>query len=965
MKKRILNIIIILFVLCIPLNLNAAKTKKLEICNVAPPAGLMYTKIDESDKPFEIKVYNFVAEGGKTAYCIHGGKKGPSSGDCKSTQLDLDFLKDGCDTGGNQYECGLARIISKGYGYVETMTALRMWTAAHPGETGDGIVVDSELEQTLAIKESVYRNTVNNMGKYNVRNPEMNYVLFQPNDEHITKSFELYNSATSGKIYTASFKVVDKKYEFDKNKRVTIEITTTLKDTNSIIEITPLKYAKFISKSCSGSNCSIVLEATIDLSRSGSLEIPIEITYKDSEDIMSKIKQYKIPNDGYQTFLVLEDGDEIKKEITVNVGPGQCDPSKACCPGNTYPENPKCQCDDINIKYNVPNNCTKGTEGTIEDPKLCAISLKESGKYKLKEINYDDDKNLCSVYCREKYEFKFNNELTAIAGRTFKYDVQVEQFKTPNKYLTIVKATRECASPKINYKQWKADFADINLKMLDAGNKWKFWQARIPVETATTVTTKCSGCSSCTNCCSPKLADAVTCGPSDPPTCVSKSAVWSNGPGASAPTQKNYTIYKWSKTGYYEGLPNGIIKYTDIPADEDNGSEGCECNECKGTSSANPTNGTSASEHAAEWETKYNGYKLKRDRMIDALKDCNFMLETGVIKTIGGYEYESNVKFDYEDKYSELTEFASEKSKNNISMRYCTGSNDEGAGCEIKTLCRECTAEISTPLSVELKQENLINWDCSGSSCENIQYAAPKSNVAYVRVISEEATYQISNFYTQIGTGLISTTQGRNYIPLEDSVGQTKYLYPLELNKKDGTYETILKYEGINEEFRKQLQLTKVEDIEYKCRINIKNEMPLCEGECSSDKPSLGFIFRPIDMGDIFPNNRLKGRNWTNAQNIIEEIEERDEDFWIKTKPIYTVTLLPENLKKIKRYNDSKNISGGYQDYSIECETDPLKPKYGHCESTFLKDILKNDYADKFIRTPSDNRLNDGYYWKR
>lgn len=109
-----------------------------------------------------------------------------------------------------------------------------------------------------------------------------------------------------------------------------------------------------------------------------------------------------------------------------------------------------------------------------------------------------------------------------------------------------------------------------------------------------------------------------------------------------------------------------------------------------------------------------------------------------------------------------------------------------------------------------------------------------------------------------------------------------------------------------------------------------------CENKiCASNEK---IIFRVIDLENPFPgrnsNKRTPGYNWNGETVIKQEItnarnQEGYQLYYNRTEvdPLITITLTPENIKKIRSYNNENS----YDNFNLECST-----KTAGCISSFL-----------------------------
>ena len=1018
-KEKMKKYLIFMFLLLFPFGLYA-KSEEVKICNggaIGYDKNYLYSAITSEEslqtgiwQGTLITLYDFyVNETKDSAYCIHPGKKAANPGHCKDNYYLRDdaFLTDGCEKTTDSGDCGLAGILAyanseenKGkYDYVEILTALRLWNVIYGEEKGEGWWVAGE---TNPQKYKIYTTTANYLlanpsfkghGFWKLNKDVVPDVLFEheqpaaeydPNYQQVDDAFGLFRWAAAGNlIYTPQVEVNDdENISFDKTGKAKITIITTFSPQTEIISVSisdPVKvdsvsngYACESDKFCYDINISIGLD---ELKTCDSLDLELEIKYNDPNDKLSQIKKYETNNDEYQTFIVYnESAKEGVKTLPVTVFCEYCDSATSCCPGDTYETNKNCgKCTDLTISYNIPKNCpntsSDNVEGTIEDPKLCTLlnSANSKSKYKLEDITYTYNgsmNNLCSVYCREKFIFRFMDKEEAIAGRTFKYSVTGNQLTTINKYLTVVIATRECSTNEIKYEKWKSQFNELNSKILDAWNNYKKYEAMSNNEKLHQASGSCS-------CYSVDCYSRVCVGP-EPDDC---DLVYTHSTGT--PSGSDYwTWYSWDNAWYNHTYSNGSTNNINVSGQS--GSDRIKSHTCPSCSDESFTcegdEGKSIKSEMDKWKSTYDGYINVRKKMIDALNNCSFKLESGVIKDILDYEFTSNVSYEYEDFYTDMISIEKEN-LNNVktpTIKYCSGEY-----CSYDNVCPTCDSEINESINNSLEIETLLYWECSGEEtnarCTNINIDVPKSKMAYISTETEEAYYQQNEFYTQILTGTVSTEKLSNSIIVEDESGQTEYLFPLELAKTDGLYETTLKFENINKDFRNQMGIVKIKNIEYTCDIEIINETVLCEGACSGSGSdvidpgsSLGFIFRPIDLENVFPNVRIRGRNWATSQNVIDAIQNLGKNIW-NEKTQYSVTLTAAQIRKIKEYN-SKTV---YNDYSIDCKNESGQIDPSNCKSLFLRNYLSQyNNAEKYSRLPSlsnqsTDDLGNYYLWQR
>jgi len=140
-----------------------------------------------------------------------------------------------------------------------------------------------------------------------------------------------------------------------------------------------------------------------------------------------------------------------------------------------------------------------------------------------------------------------------------------------------------------------------------------------------------------------------------------------------------------------------------------------------------------------------------------------------------------------------------------------------------------------------------------------------------------------------------------------------------------------------------------------------------CGDECPDGDPSgITFVYRTIDLDDVFPNDRYPRWNWTNGAYVgtssdkyhllnytvnpdarTANIESKGYEIYKDANEVdYNITLTPQNIQKIRNYN--KNVSDinqdgnkNYLDYDMSCIT---RNGRDYCISKFL-DNANADYV--------------------
>lgn len=111
-------------------------------------------------------------------------------------------------------------------------------------------------------------------------------------------------------------------------------------------------------------------------------------------------------------------------------------------------------------------------------------------------------------------------------------------------------------------------------------------------------------------------------------------------------------------------------------------------------------------------------------------------------------------------------------------------------------------------------------------------------------------------------------------------------------------------------------------------------------------------IYRPIDLSNPFPGKNGKGRtagsNWSES-DITNYIKSRQEAY--TKKPMYSFTLTPSNIKKIREYNKTHT----YDDFNLNC-----RDEGSACFSEFIatyKGMMNKDKSSCYFATNEERTV--------
>lgn len=332
-----------------------------------------------------------------------------------------------------------------------------------------------------------------------------------------------------------------------------------------------------------------------------------------------------------------------------------------------------------------------------------------------------------------------------------------------------------------------------------------------------------------------------------------------------------------------------------------------------------------------------------------------------------------NLEFSYDDpKYGEKTTLGKLSTSTNVDTKYCKNSGNK--------VCYQYKKDTAVQINDANKLETL-NY-CDGSKCNN-SIKLPTNDYASVIATFQNEFYQPKKYQVEAYSGIVSliseTIKGKSYTPLAD------YSYPISINTKTGTYNVYYKFSNISSTL-KDYNYTCTYDVlntttSYDCKIvnkdgsidlskcrdkcyKIKDGIPIIDENCvtweSNDKKGYGFIYRNVNLNELFPNavidengisTRDSSNNWTNKQEVIEEIQNNANSIFTNEEEHleYRYTLTPEAIKNIKRYNKDQNKIGGYLNDTLSgCEL--IKDKTGlqsfaNCKSSFLDDVRNGKFS--------------------
>lgn len=312
---------------------------------------------------------------------------------------------------------------------------------------------------------------------------------------------------------------------------------------------------------------------------------------------------------------------------------------------------------------------------------------------------------------------------------------------------------------------------------------------------------------------------------------------------------------------------------------------------------------------------------------------ATFEIDQGNIYSGGGFYFSAN--YYSTTKY----EFCKRSSRYNVTMtitdKYCDEYSssckisDTGCGEEGKNACYEsCT---KTRLSSETKEyeltKNSEEWNLV-TEYMNTLIAEPNDNATTQSLNSNV----VGGGYETIGnwSSSYSHSNSNNWEPgeiveysldfnlkracINRKTSQVRYttgtcnsseidgdiLYYIPLKQKAGSFPIKVTASDVN------VLANQIWKINYECGVS-------CQQKLYENNGSFKFIYRPIDMSNPFPN-RSPGNNWKTFMYDVNANKINATNKLNRNNLEYTVTLTPEDISNIKKYN--KNAQENNKNYT-------------------------------------------------
>lgn len=922
---------------------------------------------------------------GEAAYCLQAGRSGPGSG--TTYYEDVDFDLSSCSSSWS-YDCSLACTLVMGKNSGISDAAIQMGlrlVSAHSVDEfseergGDGWYDD---ESGITNTAEIYKNTADAILSHSYDGTYASYNYYRENggnlenviyaqtetgQQILNEAVNLFkNSVSNGQNMCGGaggaggsgangnngvgMKVTGSQAN---GNNLTLNIQTTNSENAEFDIPSSLDGYKVLGSevSCTSSGCNISLELDISSAvKSGEcIFFDFSLDFSDPNSVsnmFNNVNIYNAKGGTKQKFLDADGSGDGSTGTTYNY----CPDDGPCCP-------------NTGVKTSVPSVCAdEVSTGTIEDPEICAIA-NACGSNVKKNHDFSGLVNTayCNLYCREEILFTFMDKTEVIAGRQFVYDVRPSYAENAKKLSTIIQGTRECAAPNINFEKWEKDYIAANKNVLSTWNNLKKWETLyIHDGSKYSMKRNCSG------------------GGGECPITETVDGEEVTSTYTDCSCNEFWTEWHWGKGGPFPySISNISGAETPTSASAKDGWGHCESCDCECDSKEGDPGYVEQN-----YKVAVNSYRRAlelREKLLADIQNCNVMEKfiyeprdqkyyvaqgedtytyTGYNNVynelVSSYTFDSNVDITYEDENSELISVG----KSGTSL-----IGVQQGWTKAENVCSSCgELNLSGGLSTKEEERLVCTGSETGANCDVVGTEVPDNLATDLKITKEQTYWQSAKFYTQIYTGKVSTSSnGQGYwIQLDD------YIYPIELNKKNGVYGVWVKYTQLG-------SLKQFPDVDFTCAFEVINESTIyecdplyddyCEIECDpsngekcdiEDYPyaKLGFVVRSIDLNEMFPNDsRPKGMNWENSLNVIKAIQELGDTVYTTSKPQYTIHLTKENLKNIKSYNAGTN----YGDFSITCNS-------FNCTSDFLTDLSNNsNYAKKvdLLKRVDDNMKKD------
>lgn len=676
-----------------------------------------------------------------------------------------------------------------------------------------------------------------------------------------------------------------------------------------------------------------------------------------------------------------------------------------CAECTTYVNNMTCTKEDSEINLTEGYDVDTSACGTINEDNLnvlqCVINNEDpsGNSYQATTEGYIDN-DYCKIYCKEDYHFVLPGVKAVNSGRYFSLEASINGTKT-------------CYTSEIDENGTFESDLDIARKaVIDAWNEWNKWYrgSLTATESEERHATACCGGGSYTYINYYREWDFTQYNYNGG-SYTDDEIIRNNGSANCECNLVSSTCGTAPNTYFCRVCGTGSCS----PEDGDP-------NEIESTINSRLTSATSTLRAAIKAYTDL----LNQYNYCSGINTIQYDIKLNYSDVTGwrmDYEYDPTITFWYEESYmnSVLTdelETVGSTSVGGFKQSFCTSDTD-------KTY-KECSSGWKTSVDKGVTKSQFV---CKESGNE---YTCGTENIiiSEAKYVKQEMTSSGSyrtptQFYTIYPTGSIVVSEAGNSDNIENSKELTNLL-PVGLGTRQGVYTYALRVSDLGEYYNNDklgrlwgdsnsVVVTILEDEDscieegsLKDTVKVDNTVlsngvyvcaykvncPDCPVECEVDgcknpdcpdnycpvecnnciytNNETNIIYRPITPGNINPNDKDQGVNWSyddyeistalelKAYATTQEIENDGENIYdldfenpsVDTDIAMKVTIDSTMINKIREYNDKYENDGGYANNSLKCydftNTDGEVYENIYCYSTFIDELLyDNKTKDK------------------
>lgn len=562
----------------------------------------------------------------------------------------------------------------------------------------------------------------------------------------------------------------------------------------------------------------------------------------------------------------------------------------------------------------------------------------------------------CAVYCTEDINYDLPGIIETDNGRYFKLK-EGWNIKEPNSGKNIsLTGKRTCYSSKINKDTFVSDIKKNQSDIVDAVNNYLLEKAKEDAKNNVTSSnrTNNTGCAEWVD----KKDQSKGCK-------VSTTCTYTLNSAKSSYEYKQYEITNCNSTDgtctatvagtqtyEYEWISNstcpGVANGTPLEANPDKGAID--------TANEALNNTLDTYKSCFEWGNNYCFnpiIEFSYDEVYNgSINDESGMAgELGKLKSenLGTTEnYFTNVNSNYEGAPNSYTTsnktylYGKTDSVSTTFTQIDTTNRYVAKSVTKKTTYKDATKEVYSyhPYGTILEENITTNKDkCLNGNCKKLGYVFPVA-------LEHENDTGIYNYYLHIyNVGVPGNDNSCSDETKFDSgiMGDSK----CSLFNSEGTAAT-------DKEYTCQYTTKKCPECEIECvcpdgstNCYVENKVckyvlcPECEIECVGciwNNGDTTISYKNISLDDVYKDDSNIGSNWT--QEDVEKIEDKGQEIY-DSEPMYSFTLTPSTMAKIRNYNElsiegnNKNVpKGGYNNDTLICKDGK------NCKSTFLREYL-------------------------